>query len=172
MEMSALDWLILIANIACLVGSIVSAIKASGSYKKCKQLTNFANLKRALDECQLVYANIYKLLKLCGKNANKNRGINVEKEASEYGDAIKNSLAKIKEILPSDSQKKVDNLLAHPSNKNFDIEKYVSTLISGSAVDNNTLTDDNVYMIQKAVENIQLHIKEIMEEMQGEEKKM
>lgn len=172
MEMSVLDWTILIVNVACLIGSIVSAVKASGSYRKCKQLTNFANLKRALDECQLIYTNIYKLLKLCGKNANKNRGINIEKEASEYGNAIKNSFAKIKEILPADSQKEVDDLLTRSSNPSFDIEKYVSTLISGSAVNNNTLTDDNVYMIQKAVENIQLHIKRIMEEMQDDEKKM
>ncbi len=172
MEMSTLDWIILIANVACLIGSIVSAVKASGSYRKCKQLTNFANLKRALDECQLIHANSNKLLKSRSKNNDKSRGVNIKIEVSEYGNAIKNSFAKIKEILPSSSQKEVDQLLTHPSNQNFDVEKYVSTLISGSAIDNNTFTDNNIYKIQKAVESIQLHIKEMMEEMQDDEKKM
>ena len=37
--MNIWDWIILIINIACLIGSIIGAVQAHSSYKKCKQLT-------------------------------------------------------------------------------------------------------------------------------------
>ena len=63
------------------MGSIIGAFKANSSYKKCKQLTNFANLKVALDECQLIFENCSKLLRLCGGDISKyGRGVNIKNE--------------------------------------------------------------------------------------------
>lgn len=166
------DWIILFLNVACLIGSIVGAVNANNSYKKCKQLTNFANLKIALDECQTVLENCRKLLKYCGNGSNCRRGINIEKEISECGCVIKNSFSKIKEILPSNSQEVVNDLLSNSPNQSLDIENYVSSLISSSALKNENITEDNVSEIEKTVFKIQLHIKKTMERMQEGEKKI
>lgn len=171
--MRTVDWIILILNIACLVGSIIGAFNALNSYKKCKQLTNFANLKVALDECQQIFSNCRKLLICCGKNLKSMRGINFEKEISDCGIAIKESFSKIKDILPSNAQKEVNNmLLAKIPNLNTDIEGYVSLLISGHAYKNGDVTENYISQIEKTVNSIHLLIKERMEEVQEREKKL
>lgn len=166
------DWIILILNIACLIGSIVGALKAHNSYKKCKQLTNFANLKIALDECQLIFDYCRKLLKHCGDSQNNIRGENPKIKITEYGYAIKNSFSKIKEILPATSQEAVNDILSISTNHKLDIEKYVSLLVSGQAIDNDDVTIDNISEIEKAVGKIQLHIKKKMENMQESDSQM
>lgn len=170
--MNIWDWIILIINIVCLIGSIIGAVQAHSSYKKCKQLTNFANLKVALDQCQLIFENCRKLLKLCGNGSKCRRGVNIEKEVSECGCSIKNSFSKIKEILPSSSQEIVNKLLSESPNQKKDVEKYVSFLISGHAIENGDFTEDNISEIEKTVGTIHLHIKVKMEEMQEGEKKL
>ena len=171
--MSTADWIILILNLVCLGGSIFGSFNAVNSYKKCKQLTNFANLKVALDECQQIFTNCRKLLKCCGKNSKSMRGINFEKEISDCGISIKESFSKIKDILPSNAQKEVNNmLLAQIPTLNTDIEGYVSLLISGLAFKNGYVTEDNISKIEKTVNSIHLLIKERMEEVQEREKKL
>lgn len=161
--MSTQDFIILILNIVCLLGSIIGALKARNSYKKCKQLTNFANLKVALEECQLVFSNCRKLLTYCDKDFDKDsknlRGINCEKEISDCGNAISISFSKIKDILPSSAQNEVNIILTQSFNQKWDIEKLVSLLISGYAYKNKDVTEDNIPEIQKAVNNIHLLIK-------------
>lgn len=181
-NMCTVDWIILILNTACLVGSIIGAFNALNSYKKCKQLTNFANLNIAIYECRLVLDNCHKLLKLCGKAAHNKRGTNPNIEITEYGCSIKNSFATIKEKLPSSSQKTVNKMLSASPNLNLDIEQYVSLLISGQTLigsddseDNKTeitKTINNITEIEKTVDSILLHIKKEIENIQESEKKM
>lgn len=170
--MSTQDLIILILNIACLLGSIIGALKARNSYKKCKQLTNFANLKVALEECQLVFSNCRKLLTYCDNDSKNLRGINCEKEISDCGNAISISFSKFKDILPSSAQNEVNIILTQSFNQKWDIEKFVSLLISGYAYKNKDVTEDNISEIQKAVNNIHLLIKKRMEEVQEQEKKL
>lgn len=90
------------------------------------QLINYANLRAALDECQSIQNIInHKLLRFCSKDLNSIRGVNPMREITECGENIKNSLSKIKELLPSNYHKEVVELLAGSKNKQFDTEKYV-----------------------------------------------
>ncbi|MCM1167465.1 MAG: hypothetical protein NC401_15780 [Ruminococcus sp.] len=165
------DKIILAVNVICLIGSIIGAAKSYTNYKKCKQLSTYANLRTALDECQNIQNLINrKLLKLCGKD--NIRGVNPKIEIIECGESIKNSLSKIKEILPSYYHIEIDKLLSDTESGQFNTEKYVASLISGSALNNQTVTDDNVYHLQKAIEDVQICIKKIMESIQDGEKKM
>lgn len=174
-KMTASDWIILAINAGCAIVSILGAYNAAQSYKKCKQLTDFANLKTALDECKTINTNIRRLLTISNEALTaKKQGTNLVKEINSCSNNIKCSISNIKDILPFSLHNEVDKLLKTQVNGNeLNVENYIDTLISGTALKNEKLVIDSRFeALQLSLNDIQKYIKQKMEGIQNSEKKM
>lgn len=166
------DNIIIVINLLCTVFSVISVLKSYANYKKSMQLTYYVTLHEALEECQKVQDVVNnKFLKLCsGKNCKTLRqSTNIINDIKECGSSMESSLSKIRAILPLDSNIVINEIIM---SKGRNIEKYINSLISGSAFENNDVTEEHAYEIQFLFNAIQLHIKEKAESIQKSEKKI
>lgn len=96
-------------SVGCTVFSIFGAYKSNAYYKKSKQLTIYANTNIAYIESQKIITTLTEMLKP-GNNTRK-RGKNYIKQVSQYGENIKASINKIRESLPVEDFKEINELL-------------------------------------------------------------
>ncbi len=153
------DYLINGIVVLCTVFSIIGAYKANVYYKKSKQLTIYANTNTAYIESQKIIATLTEMLKL-GSSLRK-RGTNYIREVSQNGENIKTSLNKIRESLPVDDFKEINELLNSQQPK---VEAYIDTFITGTVlVDEKLVIDDDFNKCQQTFCDMQLLIKKKLE---------
>lgn len=166
------DNIIIVINLLCTVFSVIGVLKSYANYKKSMQLTYYVTLHKALEECQKVQDIVNnKFLKLCsGKNCKTlSQSTEIINDLKECGNSMESSLSKIRTILPLDSNIVINEIIM---SKGRNIEKYFNSMISGSAFENNDVTEERAYEIQSLFNAIQLHIKEKAESIQKSEKKI
>lgn len=141
------------------ISSLIGAHKANVYYKKSKQLTIYANTNIAFMESQKIIATLTEMLKL--GNSFKKRGTNYVREVSQNGANIKASINKIRESLPVEDFKEINDLLNSQQPK---VEAYIDSFITGAVlVDEKLIIDDDFNKCQQTFCDIQLLIKKKLE---------
>ena len=144
-------------NIFCTIISIIGAYKSLAYYKKSKHLSIYANTNVAYMEIQKIISVLTEMLKL----SNQTRGINTKKEVSKKGESIKASINKIREILPANDSKAVDNIL---HSQEMQVEEYIDSFITGTAlIDEKLIIDNNFNKCQQSFRDIQILLKQKLE---------
>ena len=153
------DYVITAISVGCTVFSIIGAYKSNAYYKKSKQLTIYANINIAYIESQKIIATLTEMLKL-GNSARK-RGTNYIKEVSQNGENIKTSINKIRDSLPVEDFKEINELLNSQQPK---VEAYIDSFITGAVLfDEKLVIDDNFNTCQQTFCSMQLLIKKKLE---------
>ena len=157
-----MDVTLTIISIICTIASIIGAIKSIKYFKKSKQLTIYANTNVAYTEIDTIKNKMIKLLSLANKNR-RTRGLNLSKEISENGEVIKNSIEKIRNVLPVDKSSEFEEMLFYNGTKT---EEYIDTFITGTVLTNDELTiDDDFKNCQQVFVKIQIFLKKYLDEI-------
>lgn len=152
-------------NIACTIASVVGAYKSVAYYKKSRQLIIYTKTNVAYLETIKIISTFSEMLKLAN---NIKRGINCEKEVRKNGESIKNSINKIREDLPVKSSRKINELLNDTKKQ---AEKYIDSLIIGTVViDGKLIIDEKFYKSQETFYEIQLFLKQQLENIESKVK--
>lgn len=153
------DYLISGLGLVGTIFSLIGAYKANVYYKKSKQLTIYANTNIAFMESQKIIATLTEMLKL--GNAFKKRGTNYVSEVSQNGESIKVSINKIRESLPVEDYREINDLLNSQQPK---VEAYIDSFITGAVlVDEKLIVDDDFNKCQQTFCDMQLLIKKKLE---------
>lgn len=147
-------------SIGCTIASGFGAWKSNIYYKKSKLLTLYANTNIAYIESQKIIATLTEMLKL--GNIMRKRGTNYIKEVSSYGENIKISINRIRETMPVDDFREINELLNSQQPK---VEAYIDSFITGSVlVDEEFVIDDDFNTCQQVFSEMQLLIKKKLED--------
>ncbi len=96
-------------------------------------------------------------------NNTRKRGTNSVKEVAKHGENIKKSIGKIRESLPVEDYKEVQELL---NTRELKIEEYIDSFITGEVlVDEKFVFDDKFTKCQNKFYEIQLLLKKKLEEL-------
>lgn len=157
--MSWCDYAITAIGAVCTGFSIFGAYKSNAYYKKSKQLTIYANTNIAYIESKKIIATLTEMLKL--GNITRKRGTNYVKEVSQNGESIKTSINRIRECLPVEDFKEINELLNSQQPK---VEAYIDSFITGAVlVDETLIIDDDFNKCQQTLCDMQLLIKRKLE---------
>ncbi len=151
-------------SVACTVASVIGAIRSNIYYTKSKNLTIYANTNVAYIESKKIINTLTEILKIAGsinKSIPKKRGINYEKQLSENGENIKNSMNIIRENLSVKDFGKINNLL---NSQQYKVNIYIDSLITGSVVVNNKFVIDDFNICENKFYDMQLLIKKKLED--------
>lgn len=158
------DYVLTAISVGCTAFSIIGAYKSNAYYKKSKQVTIFANTNIAYIESQKIIATLTEMLKLA--NSARKRGTNYVKEVSQNGENIKISINKIRDSLPVEDFKEINDLLNSQQPK---LERYIDSFITGAVlVDEKLVIDDDFNTCQQTFCNMQLLIKKKLENISEE----
>ena len=153
------DYAITAVSVLCTVVSFIGAYKSVVYYKKSKQLTIYSNTNLAFIESQKIIATLTEMLKLA--NITKKRGTNYIREVSHYGESIKSSIDKIRESLPVDDCKEINELL---NSQQIKVDTYINSFITGTVLVNEKFViDDDFNNCQQTFCDMQLLIKRKLE---------
>lgn len=142
--------------------SVVGAYKSNAYYKKSKQLTIYASTNSALIETQSIINMLAELLDFA--RVPKKRGVNNAMEVSRRGNNIKKSINKIRANLPAKDLREFNTIF---DSADVNIDAYVDSLITGSICsEGNFSNDDSYYACDKFFKNIQLILKNNMENLE------
>ena len=108
------DYVLTGLSILCTIASSIGAYKSLAYYKKSKQLTIYANTNLAYIESQKIISILTEMLKASAK---RTRGTNTAKEISRHGESIKSSINKIRECLPVEDFKEIQELFVYDNLK-------------------------------------------------------
>ena len=158
--LNALNVIITVLSFASMILSITGAVKSNRYYNKNKDLITYTKTNVAVIEIQNIISVFPKILELASK-ANA-RGRNYVKELTKYGIEIKSSLNKIKEKSDSGQYKKIQEILISGE---LNVEKYIDSFISSDILgDGKPIIDDKFTECQNKINEIQLFLKEQLEE--------
>lgn len=153
------DYVITGVSVLCTIFSITGAYKSVVYYKKSKQLTIYSNTNMAYIESQKIISTLTEMLKLA--NNIRKRGTNYIREVSQNGECIKTSINKIRESLPVDDCKEINELL---NSQQIKVDEYINSFITGAVlVDEKFVIDDDFNKCQQAFCDMQLLIKRKLE---------
>lgn len=160
-ECNMLDIVLTIVSAICTVFSILGAVRSNIYYRKSRQLTMYANTNVAFMETQKIIAAFPELLKLA--NNTRKRGTNSVKEVAKHGENIKKSINKIRESLPVEDYKEIQELL---NTRELKVEEYIDSFITGEVlVDEKFVSDAKFTKCQNKFYEIQLLLKKKLEEL-------
>lgn len=155
-----LDIVLTIVSAVCTFFSILGAVRSNIYYRKSKQLTMYANTNVAF-MAQKIIATFPELLKLA--NNTRKRGTNSVKEVAKHGENIKKSINKIRESLPVEDYKEIQELL---NTRELKVEEYIDSFITGEVlVDEKFVFDAKFTKCQNKFYEIQLLLKKKLEEL-------
>lgn len=153
------DYVITAVSVLCTFFSIMGAYKSVVYYKKSKQLTIYSNTNMAYIESQKIISTLTEMLKLA--NSTRKKGTNYIREVSQNGECIKTSINKIRESLPADDCKEINELL---NSQQIKVDVYINSFITGAVlVDEKFVIDDDFNKCQQAFCDMQLLIKRNLE---------
>lgn len=110
-------------------------------------------------ESQKIISTLTEMLKLA--NNIRKRGTNYIREVSQNGECIKTSINKIRESLPVDDCKEINELL---NSQQIKVDEYINSFITGAVlVDEKFVIDDDFNKCQQAFCDMQLLIKRKLE---------
>ncbi|MFA9397411.1 MAG: hypothetical protein ACERKV_03980 [Clostridiaceae bacterium] len=139
----------------------MGAYKSNVYYKKSKQLTRYTDITIAYTESQKIIATLTKMLKF--GNINKKLGANYIKEVIKNGEEIKASINTIREKMPVEDFKEINELLNSQQPK---VYAYIDSFITGAVlIDEKLVIDDNFNTCQQAFCDMQLLIKKKLENL-------
>lgn len=147
----------------CTVASIIGACKSNKYYKMSKNITLFANSNVAYLESQKIIDTFTQLLKLTNPKIPQ-RGTNIPRVVSQYGEDIKTSVSVIKEKLTTDDVEKIEAILQKST---INISRYIDSIIACATLkDGKFVLDDDFNKAQEAFYEVQKYLKSRSEKLE------
>lgn len=150
-----IDYIFTVISGVCTVVSIYEAHKSRSYYNKSKKLSVFANNNAAYIESKKIDALFVDLVKLASPK--QDRGVNIQKEISNKGVAIRDSVDRIREMLSVEDYEEVEKILCSDT---IDVDKYINSIVTcDKMLDNKFTMDEDFYNAQKAFHEMQKLLK-------------
>lgn len=150
-----IDYIFTVISGICTAVSIYEAHKSCSYYNKSKKLSVFANNNAAYIESKKINSLFGDLVKLASPK--QDRGVNIQKEISNKGGAIRDSLDRIREMLSVEDYEEVEKVLCSDT---INVDKYINSVVTcDKMLDNKFNIDEDFYNAQKAFSEMQKLLK-------------
>ncbi|MBQ7574205.1 MAG: hypothetical protein IJT23_08095 [Clostridia bacterium] len=158
--MKSIDIILTVISAICTLASIIGAYRSNKYSNQSKQLNIYANTNAALIETKNIISTLTELLKLAN---NRKRGTSLLIEIRKHGEMIRDSINKIRDTLPANDVKEINNIL---NTQEIKIDHYINSFVTGAILVSDKLElDDDFNLCHQKFCDIQVFIKAKLENL-------
>lgn len=154
--MKVFDIILTGINVILATTSAFGAWKSIKYYQKSKNLSIYTQINKSLIEIQKMLIKLPEVLSASNQSLRGKRGMNLQNTLCGIGQALNNSLMTIGADIPvecSNDLKKLQN------DGDFELQKYINSLINGEAVKENSIDFNDYDLCQERLNEIQEYLK-------------
>lgn len=158
-----LDITLTVINIILAILSGIGAFKSLKYFRKSHNLTIYAQTNKGMVEIQKMLIKLPEVLTASNKGITGRKGFSLQNALCNIGQELHNSLIKIISSIPSEYSDEFEQL---QNDGNFNLQKYINSLISGKAVKEGEIDLAEYNLCQKRLVAMQQYLKKTANEIE------